>query len=78
MFCVPKGACVWILLNDYQFTSDKWKTVGCKQVYCRKIERLDFQYKASPVRGMTSCPQSATRLNQAGKERENIYIEQDI
>ena len=49
---VSQGGVNGPLLSGYQFTSDKWKTVGRKQLHCHKIERLDFQYKLA-VCGLT-------------------------
>lgn len=56
-------------LSGYQFTSDKRKTVGRKQVHCQKIERLDFGHKGSTMRDLTSWPERGTQLSPRNGKR---------
>lgn len=56
-------------LSGYQFTSDKRKTVGRKQVHCQKIERLHFGHKGSTMRDLTSWPERGTQLSPRNGKR---------
>lgn len=56
-------------LSGYQFTFDKRKIVGRKQVHCQKIERLDFGHKGSTMRDLTSWPERGTQLSPRNGKR---------